>query len=59
MAKKDKLSKIYKALSGNSSRHTVVLYGLSGISKTQLAIAYAKQHKAYKDINWAAGLPRR
>jgi hypothetical protein len=36
-------------LRGDGSRRTVVLRGLGGVGKTQLAIAYAKWHK--KDDN--------
>jgi hypothetical protein len=51
VAREDELSKIYKALSGDGSRRTVVLYSLGGIGKMQLAIAYAKRHKAHEDTN--------
>ena len=34
-----------KALSAGDGRRTVVLYGLGGIGKTQLTIAYAKRHR--------------
>jgi hypothetical protein len=33
------------ALSSDSSWHTVIIYSLGAISKTQLAIAYPKRHK--------------
>ena len=53
MAREDKLRDIHEALSGDGSRHTVVLYGLGGIGKTQLAIVYAKQHKDnYSAVFW-------
>ena len=53
MAREDELREIHKALSGDGSRHTVILHGLGGIGKTQLAIAYAKQHKDnYSAIFW-------
>jgi hypothetical protein len=53
VARKDELRDIHKALSGDGSRRTVVLHGLGGIGKTQLAIAYAKQHKDnYSAIFW-------
>lgn len=53
MAREDELREIHKALSGDGSRHTVVLHGLGGIGKTQLAIAYAKRHKDnYSAIFW-------
>ena len=35
------------------SRRTVILHGLGGIGKTQLAVAYAKRHKdSYSAIFW-------
>ena len=44
---------MHRLLYGHSSRSTVVLYGLGGIGKTQLAIAYAKKHKGnYTAIFW-------
>ena len=47
------LTDIHKALSSDGSRRTVVLHGLGGIGKTQLAIAYAKQQKdSYSAIFW-------
>lgn len=36
---------MHKALSGDGSRRTVILHGLGGMGKTQLAVAYAKRHK--------------
>ncbi len=53
MAREAELREIHKALSGDGSRHSVILYGLGGIGKTQLAIAYAKRHKDnYSAIFW-------
>ena len=53
MARKTELIEINKALSGDGSRCTVVLHGLGGIGKTQLAAAYAKRHKdSYSAIFW-------
>jgi hypothetical protein len=53
VAREDELREIHKALSGDGSRHTVVLHGLGGIGKTSLAIAYAKRHKDnYSAIFW-------
>jgi hypothetical protein len=44
---------MHRNLSGDGSRHTVVLHGLGGIGKTQLTIAYAKRHKDdYSAIFW-------
>jgi hypothetical protein len=45
VARKEELENIRKTLSSDGSRRTVVLHGLGGIGKTQLAIAYAKWHK--------------
>jgi hypothetical protein len=53
VAREDELREIHKALSGDGSWHTIVLHGLGGIGKTQLAIAYAKRHKDnYSAIFW-------
>lgn len=53
VARKTELVEIHKALSGNGSRRTVVLHGLGGIGKTQLAAAYTKRHKdSYSAIFW-------
>jgi hypothetical protein len=53
VAREDELRNIHKGLSGDGSRHTVVLHGLGGIGKTQLAIAYTKRHKDnYSAIFW-------
>ena len=44
---------MYKTLSGDSSRRTIVLHGLGGIGKTQLTVAYAKRHKeSYLAVFW-------
>ena len=44
---------MHESLSGDGSRRTVVLHGLGGIGKTQLAVAYAKRHKDnYSAIFW-------
>lgn len=49
----DNLDEMHAALLGDGSRRAVVLSGLGGIGKTQLAIAYAKQHKdSYSAIFW-------
>jgi AAA+ ATPase superfamily predicted ATPase len=53
VAREDELREIHKALSGDGSRRTVILHGLGGIGKTQLAIAYAKRHKDnYSAMFW-------
>jgi ATP/maltotriose-dependent transcriptional regulator MalT len=44
---------MYKLLQDHSSRTCVVLYGLGGMGKTQLAITYARRHKEkYTAIFW-------
>ncbi|KAI9784312.1 MAG: hypothetical protein M1839_002373 [Geoglossum umbratile] len=53
VAREDELRDIHEALRGDGSRRTVVLHGLGGIGKTQLATAYAKRHKDnYSAIFW-------
>ena len=53
VARQEELNQIHKALDGDSRPGIVVLYGLGGISKTQLAVTYAKRHKAnYSAIFW-------
>jgi hypothetical protein len=53
VAREAELAEIHRALSGDDSRRTVVLHGLGGIGKTQLAIAYAKRHKgSYTAMFW-------
>lgn len=53
MAREDELARIHTALQGDGSRKVVVLHGLGGIGKTQLAIAYAKRHKDnYSAMFW-------
>jgi len=53
VARKTELIEIDKALGGDGSRRAVVLHGLGGIGKTQLAAAYAKRHKdSYSAIFW-------
>ncbi|KAG4429851.1 hypothetical protein IFR05_014662 [Cadophora sp. M221] len=45
VSRENELSKIHKALQGDESQRAVVLHELRGIGKTQLSIAYVKQHK--------------
>jgi hypothetical protein len=53
VARQDELDKIHKTLNYDGTRQTVVLHGLGGIGKTQLAVAYAKLHRAdYSAIFW-------
>lgn len=53
VAREKELAEMYKNLSGDGSRHAIVLHGLGGIGKTQLTITYAKRHKDnYSAIFW-------
>jgi hypothetical protein len=53
VAREKELGEIHAALAGDGSRHSVVLHGLGGIGKTQLAVEYAKRHKdSYSAIFW-------
>ncbi|KAF2738199.1 HET-domain-containing protein, partial [Polyplosphaeria fusca] len=45
VAREQELSKMHEVLHGHSSRAAVVLHGLGGIGKTQLAVEYVKRHK--------------
>jgi hypothetical protein len=53
VAREDELAEIHRTLRGDGSRRTVVLHGLGGIGKTQLAIAYAKRYRDnYSAVFW-------
>ena len=53
VAREKELEDMRRVLSGDGSRHIVVLHGLGGIGKTQLTVAYAKRHKgSYSAIFW-------
>jgi hypothetical protein len=53
VARQEELTEIHETLSDDGSGRTVVLHGLGGIGKTQLAVAYAKRHKTdYSAIFW-------
>jgi hypothetical protein len=53
VAREGELTEMHGALSSDSSRRTVVLHGLGGIGKTQLAVRYAKRHRDnYSAIFW-------
>ncbi|KAL5326422.1 hypothetical protein ACEPPN_004107 [Leptodophora sp. 'Broadleaf-Isolate-01'] len=53
VAREKELSKMHELLYGHSSRSCVVLHGLGGIGKTQLAIEYIRRYKEkYTAIFW-------
>jgi hypothetical protein len=53
VAREEELAEVHRELKVDGSRRTVVLHGLGGIGKTQLAVAYAKRHKDnYSAIFW-------
>ncbi|KAG4432549.1 hypothetical protein IFR05_011961 [Cadophora sp. M221] len=53
VAREKELSKMHELLHGHSNRTCVVLHGLGGIGKTQLAIEYIRRHKEkYTAIFW-------
>ncbi|KAM3503157.1 hypothetical protein MY10362_004368 [Beauveria mimosiformis] len=44
VARQDELRQMHKLLRGPAGRLTAILYGLGGMGKTQLAMAYMKRH---------------
>lgn len=44
VARKDELQQIHNLLTGSTGRRIAILYGLGGMGKTQLAIAYMRRH---------------
>lgn len=53
VAREDELEEMHGNLIGDGSRRTVVLHGLGGIGKTQLAAQYAKRHKdSFSAVFW-------
>lgn len=45
VAREEELSKMHELLHGQSSQAAVVIHGLGGIGKTQLAVEYVRRHK--------------
>ncbi|CCD42655.1 similar to kinesin light chain 1 [Botrytis cinerea T4] len=53
VAREGELLEMHKMLQDHSSRSCVILHGLGGMGKTQLAITYTKRHKEkYTAIFW-------
>ena len=53
VARENELAEMHQLLHGHKSRSAVVLHGLGGIGKTQLAIEYATRHKdKYTAVFW-------
>lgn len=53
VTRKKELGRIYDILKGTIGCRTVILHGLGGIGKTQLAIAYFKRHRTdYSTAIW-------
>jgi hypothetical protein len=53
VGREKELAEMHQLLYGHATRSTVILHGLGGMGKTQLAIAYAGRHKAkYTAIFW-------
>ena len=53
VAREKELAEMHQLLYEQTTRSTVVLHGLGGIRKTQLAIVYARRYKTkYTAIFW-------
>jgi hypothetical protein len=53
VAREKELTEMHRILYGHNNRSTVVLHGLGGIGKTQLALTYAMRHEEkYTAIFW-------
>src|SRR5688572_22962996 len=46
VSREDELAEIHRILDRRPGRRTVVMHGLGGMGKTQLAIAYMKRHRS-------------
>lgn len=56
VARKEELDQIHEELSQGPGRRTVVVHGLGGMGKTQLAAAYAKRHRDdHSAVFWLNG----
>ncbi|KAI9654946.1 MAG: hypothetical protein M1821_005699 [Bathelium mastoideum] len=53
VAREEELTEMHRMLYGHNNQSVVVLNGLGGVGKTQLALAYARRHKEkYSAIFW-------
>lgn len=53
VGRETELEEIYSSLAGDSRRRIVVLHGLGGVGKTQIAVAYARRHRdVYSAVFW-------
>ena len=53
VGREKELAEMHRLLYGHATRSAVILHGLGGMGKTQLAIAYARRHKVkYTAIFW-------
>ena len=53
VGRQEQLNAIHQELQHDGSRKTVVVHGLGGMGKTQLALEYAEQHrKEYSAVFW-------
>lgn len=53
VGREKELEEIHLSLAGDGRRRTVVLHGLGGMGKTQIAVAYARRHRnSYSAIFW-------
>lgn len=55
VGRKDEFSRLKAALKDGENRHVVVLHGMGGIGKTQIALEFAKKYRdRYSAILWAS-----